>query len=360
MNAVAVAISLLVAGLGALTGLAGAAKVPPNFFGVMADGPLLYDGFDEQSEFDLMNRSGVQTVRIAMPWSAMEPQPGVFDFTGTDAVVAQAAIHGFTPLPTVTFAPAWAARHPGSSNSPPEGTDNYSNFMTTLVQRYGPNGGFWAAHPELPPHPIRAWQIWNEPNQPVFNWSDQPFGSDYVALLRAARTAVKTADPAAKIVLAGLVGTSWNALGHIYKAGGRNLFDVVAIHPFTLQARNVLLILHKVRAIMARFHDSRKPMYLTELTWPAAKGFRLTRTYGYEVNDAQQARKLGQVIPLLMDERRSLRLERVYWYTWISSAPEARNDPFSYSGLRQLQNNGTTVQSRPSLAVYAHMAHRYE
>src|SRR3954469_14840037 len=134
MNAVAVAISLLVAGLGALTGLAGAAKVPPNFFGVMADGPLLYDGFDDQSEFDLMDRSGVQTVRIAMPWSAMEPQPGVLDFSGTDAVVAQAATHGFTPLPTVTFAPAWAARHPGSSNSPPQGTDNYANFMTTLVQ----------------------------------------------------------------------------------------------------------------------------------------------------------------------------------------------------------------------------------
>ena len=360
MKRAALAISLLVAVLGLLPVTAGAAKVPPNFFGVMADGPLLYNGFDDQSEFDLMGRSGVQTVRIAMPWSTMEPQPGLFDFSGTDAVVAQAATHGLTPLPTVTFAPAWAARHPGNSNSPPQGADNYANFMTALVQRYGPNGAFWAAHPELPPHPIRQWQIWNEPNQPVFNWSDQPFARDYVALLRAARMAVKAADPGAKIVLAGLVGTSWNALGHVYKAGGKNLFDVVAIHPFTLQPKNVLLILHKVRAIMARFHDSRKPMYLTELTWPAAKGFQLTRTYGYEVNDAEQARKLGQVIPMLVAERRSLRLERVYWYTWISAAPEPRNDPFSYSGLRQLENNGTTVQSRPSLAVYARMAHRYE
>ncbi|MFL5957164.1 MAG: hypothetical protein ACJ756_06910, partial [Solirubrobacterales bacterium] len=87
---------------------------------------------------------------------------------------------------------------------------------------------------------------------------------------------------------------------------------------------------------------------------------RLTRTYGYEVNDAQQARKLGQVIPLLVEQRRALRLERVYWYTWISTAPEPTNDPFSYSGLRQLTDDGSTVRSRPSLEVYARMAHRYE
>src|SRR3954465_7115277 len=123
------AIALLVAALFALPSCAGAAKVsrpkvPAGFFGVMADGPLLYNGFDDQSEFDLMDRTGVQTIRMAMPWSAMEPQPGLFDFSGTDAVVAQAASHGFTPLPTVTFAPAWAARHPGNSNSPPQGTDN--------------------------------------------------------------------------------------------------------------------------------------------------------------------------------------------------------------------------------------------
>ena len=108
------------AALALVPGSASAAKVPANFFGVMADGPLLYNGFDDQAEFDLMARTGVQTVRMAMPWSAMEPQPGQYDFSSTDPVVAQAATHGFTELPTVTFAPAWAARHPGQSNSPPE------------------------------------------------------------------------------------------------------------------------------------------------------------------------------------------------------------------------------------------------
>ena len=359
------AIALLVAALFALPSCAGAAKVshpkvPAGFFGVMADGPLLFNGFDDQAEFDLMDRTGVQTIRMAMPWSVMEPKPGQLDFSASDTVVAQAAGHGFTALPTVTFAPDWAARHPGNSNSPPEGTENYASFIAACVRRYGPGGSFWAEHPDVPTRPIRSWQIWNEPNQPVFNWSDQPFAADYVALLRAARAAIKGVDPGAHIVLAGLVGTSWRALAQVYKAGGRNLFDEVAIHPFTLEPPNVLKILRKDRAVMRRYHDDRKPMYITELTWPAAKGERLTRTYGYEVNDAQQARKLGQVIPLLVEQRRALRLQRVYWYTWISAAPEPTNDPFSYSGLRQLTDDGSTVRSRPSLAVYARMAHRYE
>src|SRR4051794_20098763 len=169
----------------------------------MADGPLLFGGFDDQREFDLMKGDGVETVRMAMPWSDMEPSPGEISFASTDLIVGQAATHGFTVLPTVTFAPAWAAKHPGNSNSPPQGTTNYANFMSAAVKRYGPGGSYWAEHPEVPNRPIREWQIWNEPNQPVFNWSDQPFAKDYVALLGAARTAVKAVDPGAKIVLAG-------------------------------------------------------------------------------------------------------------------------------------------------------------
>lgn len=351
---------LLAGALTAFPSAASAAKAPAHFFGTMADGPLLYGGFDDQREFDLMRSSGVETVRMAMPWSDIEPSPGEINFASTDVIVGQAASHGLVVLPTVTFAPDWAARHPGNSNSPPEGTTNYANFLSAAVKRYGPGGTYWAEHPEVPNRPIREWQIWNEPNQPVFNWSDQPFAADYVALLRDAGAAIKAVDPGAKIVLAGLVGTSWTALQTVYRAGGKRLFDVVAIHPFTLDPDNTLKILAKVRAVMKKNGDARKPMYITELTWPAAKGEKLTRTYGYEVNTAGQAKKLGQVVPMLVDNRRKLKLARMYWYTWISAAPEPTNDPFSYSGLRQLQNNGATVTSRPSLAVYARMAHRYE
>jgi hypothetical protein len=349
----AVAVLLLLA-----SPAAAAERAPAGWLRTMADGPLLDPGFDNPSEYDLMVRSGVGGVRVGVPWITMQPErDGPIDYSVVDVVLQQTAPRGIDVLPVVTFAPAWAARHPGESNSPPEGTENYARFAETLVRRYGPGGSFWAEHPELPARPIRRWQIWNEPNQPVFNWSDQPFAADYVALLRAARERIKAVDPGAQIVQAGLVGTSWEALESIYRAGGRGLFDVVAIHPFTLDPDNTVEILRRVRRVMTRFRDARTPMALTELTWPAAKGEPLTRTYGYETTDAGQAQRLRQVLPKLLDVRRRYRIESVYWFSWISEAPFPRNDPFSYSGLRQ-RESGSDVRSRPSLRIYARYARR--
>jgi hypothetical protein len=87
------------------------------------------------------------------------------------------------------------------------------------------------------------WQVWNEPNQAVYGWSDQPFAPGYVALLRAARAAIKGVDPHAQIVLAGLVGpSSGHDLNTIYAAHGRGLFDMADLHPFAIKPEGVLRI----------------------------------------------------------------------------------------------------------------------
>ncbi len=103
--------------------------------------------------------------------------------------------------------------------------------MSALVERYEPDGTFWQTH--HPKVPIRMWQIWNEPNLKVF-WDKQPFQRSYVSLLRAAHSAIKQADPNAKVVLASMPNFSWKQLAGIYKIhGARKLFDVVGVHPYT-------------------------------------------------------------------------------------------------------------------------------
>ena len=58
-------------------------------------------------------------------------------------------------------------------------------------------GSLWAERPDLPRVPIRAWQIWNEPNLTRY-WSEQPFARSYVRLLRAADAALRGGRPAAR------------------------------------------------------------------------------------------------------------------------------------------------------------------
>jgi hypothetical protein len=238
-------------------------------------------------------------------------------------------------LPVVLIAPLWAARHPGAFNSPPSDPAPYARFVGALARRYGPGGSFWAEHPELAPLPVADWQVWNEPSLGDF-WSDDPWVRDYVALMRATRSELRRADPRARLIMAGLPNQSWADLARVYRAGGRRYFDAVALHPFTAKVNGVFTILDKGRHVMARYGDARKPLLVTELSWPSAKG-KTNRTYGIETTERGQAAKLADALPKLAARRRSLRLESVYWYTWLSE--DRRDDyPFDYAGASRIEN----------------------
>jgi hypothetical protein len=187
-------------------------------------------------------------------------------------------------------------------------------------------------------------------------WLSQPFAPDYVALLRATRPALRRADRSARIVLAGLVYDSWDALAQVYRAGGRGLFDAVALHPFTRRPDDVLRIIERNRTVMARHHDGGKPIYLSELSWPSSRG-RIPVRYGYETNERGQARRLTAALRLLAANRRRLGLRRVYWYTWLTR--EKHPDyPFDYAGLRRL--DPARVRSKPALRAYRRAALKLE
>ena len=226
--------------------------------------------------------------------------------------------------------------------------------MTALVTRYGPAGSLWAERPDLPRRPIRAWQIWNEPNLTRY-WSAQPFARPYVRLLRAAHAAVHAADPGATVVLAGLPNESWTALREIYEAGGEGSFDAVALHPYTRRPRDVVRTVKYGRDVMRKHGDPKVPIWVTELSWPAAKG-KVDNPVGFEVSDKGQAVKLRLALRMLKAARVRLGIGRVFWYTWLSAGvgPSA----FDWSGLRRMRA-GESVAA-PALAAFQRLARRFE
>jgi len=336
---------------------AGAAQrsVPEGWLGVIADGPMTHPGAAVDGEWDLMAASGAESVRTAFYWPHAQPQEGVApDLSRFDAVVLSAAGRGLPVLPIVTGTPGWAGRESGDETSPPRDPRRYADFLRALVARYGPQGSLWAEHPEVAARPIRAWQIWNEPNLTRY-WARQPFARSYVKLLRAAHRALRAADPGAKVILAGLPNESWIALRKVYRAGGKRYFDAVALHPYTGKPRNVVRLAEFARREMRRFKDGRTPIWITELSWPAAKG-KTKSTTGFETTDKGQASRLREGIRLLARARKRLRIERVYWYTWLSQ--EDSPNSFDYSGLRRVRDG--RVISAPALAVFRAAARRLQ
>lgn len=328
-----------------------AAKVPKHWLGVAADGPLIEAPADHAAEWPRIEASGVRSVRIAFYWSAGEPSPGAIDFGVYDAPVLAAAEHGLTVLPVVFSTPEWAREEPGVLASPPRDPADYARFLAALVERYGRGGSLWDEHPELRARPVRAWQVWNEPNLTGF-WSSQPFARDYVRLLKAARRALRAADPRARAILAGLPN-GWDALRRIYRAGGRRAFDAVAIHPYTARPDRVPRFVREARKVMRRFGDRRKPIWVTEMSWPASKG-RAHDPIGIATDDRGQARRLRRGLTALAKARKRLRIERVYWYTWLSE--ESSDSVFAWSGLRRLHDG--RVVSTPALKAFRRTARR--
>jgi hypothetical protein len=343
------------------------ASVPDGWLGVTLDGP-----FDatEGREWDRIAAAGADTVRTAMRWYHFQPYrtavdvppsevarfrdvEGVpTDFSHMDEFVAAAARRRLEVLPVVHAAPAWAVSRPEEDGSRPRHPATFARFMKALVARYGPRGSLWSEQPGLPRVPIRAWQIWNEPNLTQY-WSKQPFARSFVRMLRDASAAVRAADRGATVVLAGLTNKSWRALRSVYRAGGRRHFDAVALHPFTRRPADVVRLIRLARGVMQQYGDRRKPVWITELSWPAAEGkvSRRNRT-GFEVTDKVQARNLGIVLRLLARERERLRIERVVWYTWLSEG--SGTNPFNWSGLRRLRRE--SVVDAPAMRAFRRAA----
>ena len=328
-------------------------SVPQGWLGVIADGPMTHEDASVDREWDLMASSGVEGVRTAFYWPNVQREEGVPpDFARFDAVVLSAARRGLPVLPIVTGTPGWAGERRGDETSPPRDPGLYADYLRALVARYGPRGTLWAERPEVTARPIRAWQIWNEPNLTRY-WSRQPFARSYVKLLEAAHGALAAADPGARVVLAGLPNESWTALRKVYKAGGKRYFDAVALHPYTGKPRDVVRLAELARKEMRRFRDARKPIWITELSWPAAKG-KTRNTTGFETTDKGQAGKLRDGIRLLARARKRLRIQRVFWYTWLSE--EGSPNSFDYSGLRRVR--GGKVVSAPALDAFRDAARR--
>jgi hypothetical protein len=349
--------------------------VPIGFVGVNIGGPLFSDNVNLDQQFNVIVASGAQSVRVVFNWAQAQPYKTLGDvpsdqqanyvdengvptsFAATDQIVAAAAARGLALLPTVLVAPNWdAGTNRQGGLAPPADLNAYGNYLRTLIGRYGPHGTFWQSH--RPRVPIRAWQIWNEPNLSTY-WP-QPFAASYVRLLRVAHAAVKRADPGAKVVLGAITNYAWKYIGQIYAIrGAHRLFDVIAVNGFTTTPNNVILFLELVRRAVNRLGDRQKPILATEISWPSAAG-QPVRHQDWDTTEWGQARNIAALLPMLAAQRASLLLSGFYYYTWVTQSGLPANDDFSYAGLLNYEPTSGQIIAKPALAAFRGAALRLE
>jgi hypothetical protein len=337
-------------------------KVPRGFHGVMWDRAVTRAPAAElEQQWALMAQSGVESVRTVFSWARAQPTEGAPpDLSATDEVVGLAARHNIGLLPIVMYAPDWAAKRP-VQGAPPAHTGAFTAFLRSLVLRYGPTGSFWVEHPELPRRPLREWQIWNEPHLD-FYWNSRghSWARGYAPLLKASKSAIESIDRGATIVLAAMADFAWRHLDRLNRHRIRRHFDVAALNFFTSRPKNVMKGVRYFRRALARGRERRKPIWVTETTWPAARD-RVPRPNAawqraWYTTDEGMAAKLGGLYRLAARNRRKFRLGRVYWYTWASSYGDG--DLFDYSGLTRY--TGGVFEPQLALRAFTASAQRLQ
>lgn len=202
-------------------------------------------------QFKLMRQAGIRWARTDFDWTSVQQQEnGSWDFTLFDETIRMAEEAGVTILPILAYDVRWAT--PAYQH-----LDAWRQYVRQTVTRYQ--------------HRLRYWEVWNEPDLEQF-WKETPNPANYTTLLRATYQEIKNINPDLQVLLGGLSGIPYEYIEGVYQAGGKDCFDIMAVHPYrypeTPEARSLKDDLDKLRKLMAEYGDADKPVWITEIGWP--------------------------------------------------------------------------------------------
>jgi hypothetical protein len=136
-------------------------------------------------------------------------------------------------------------------------------------------------------------------------------------LLQISGSAIKSEDPDAKIILAGMPGygdvTAWAYLDGLYSIDGiKGDFDALALHPYAPNVGQLRQEIERLREVMKDNGDEETPLWLTELGWGSGPPDR----FGLNKGLAGQEKLLTGSFNLILSNRKAWNVQRVFWFDW--------------------------------------------
>ncbi|MES3020107.1 MAG: glycosyl hydrolase [Pseudomonadota bacterium] len=285
-------------------GLAAPQSFTPAFFGAHVHrsvGHALW----RQAGFGALRLHDTNTT-----WAELEPEPGRRDWRNLDRIVAGARGARVELLLPLQGTPRWAASEPRrvgaygiGANTAPARLADWSAYVSAVARRYKGVVG--------------AYEIWNEPNLARF-FSGTP--QQMAALTHSAARAIREADPAAKVVCAGITGSyglRW--LKDYLAAGASTDCDVIAYHFYVHHGspEKMVPVIAQVREVLRGAGIGDMPIWNTETGWVIDDGHSNAAAAGVPTEwRALSMSKAVAYVPRALLLARSNGVERFYWYSW--------------------------------------------
>ncbi len=296
-------------------------------------------------DLDRLRNARVRSIKMIFSWDALETKRrtgkscATAEYEGLgrySTEIIKASRRGIRILPYIIDAPGYAG---GGSHMPKTGTrafGDYKCFLRALVRSFGRGGRLLREEPSA--KPIIEWQLWNEPNLPIYAAGGNPNPREYARFVKASSGVINRVDRKATIVLGGMPEKSLRGMSskkfltRFYKVKGiKKKFDVVALHPFAKNARGTKGALIRLRDLLRRVGDRRQVIWITEIGYAThgPKGQFLVTT------EKGQARKTQSTLSFLKKNHKRYNVGTVDWFRWRDEATYAQNTGhwWDYAGL---------------------------
>ncbi len=240
------------------TPAAGAAAIGSGSkFGLVADVGTRYGAYGQQHKpIEVLAGTGAKWVKEEFRWDWVEPSRGRWTWAFMDEAVNKERAKGLDILGLLDYTAGWAVGESRAVSTTPPPLDLWANYVTRVVSRYKDR--------------VHAWEVWNEPNIPVF-WSGTK--EQYAQLLAVTYDTIKRVDPSATVMGPTISGIDEEWLNAI----DWNKIDVLGIHiyvpPAFLNDQEYSLWYQGLpnfeRVVKAR---GNKPVWITEFGFSSAGG----------------------------------------------------------------------------------------
>jgi hypothetical protein len=232
--------------------------IPKTLFGMHSNKGHVLD------LWPVMNEVNVGMIRLwdsGVDWSAVEAQKGTFNWTRLQMYIDR--IKKYVPDTKIIYTfgrvPGWANDQKGGSYAPLN-MDDWRNFVTNLVEKYG---SF-----------IDYYEIWNEFDYSLF-WADT--SEKLLEMHKIAYEVIKQKDATAKILLPNITIFGLPRLGEYLSLGGGNYADIASLHfyPQFDAIEEAFAFVTSVRSLLDSYGHHGMPIFNTEGS-PVTAGKTLT------------------------------------------------------------------------------------
>ncbi len=239
----------------------------------------------------LLKQAGVRWLRLFPAWPSLERQPGKWDWSKADAIVADTRRNGLHLSGMFVFFPPWASADGKNPRACPVKDQKFwREYVTQVVTRYKQD--------------IKYWEVWNEFNGGGFAISSNK-PKDYADMTRETFDAAKAADPTCKIGMS-CANFDVGFFDGAIKAGAADHFDFICVHPYEQldcavegDVNETLSMAASLRKMLAdNYQKADMPLWISEMGYYApvqpdpaqdalqaealVKGFTIALAQGFE------------------------------------------------------------------------------